>query len=116
MSSSLPVPSASPPIPPPILPPISSSISPRQILANTSLAVAGSLNGDRRLLFQDQSGNVREAIYSASAGVWRTASNFIVASDAKNSTPIAAVNSLPESEYASTGVGPSTDDYNYEAH
>ncbi|KAL8823280.1 MAG: hypothetical protein Q9191_006004 [Dirinaria sp. TL-2023a] len=41
------------------------TILPRQILADTSLAVAGSPNGDGRLFFQDQSGTVRETIYSA---------------------------------------------------
>ena len=49
-------------------------------------------NGDRRLFFQDQSGFIRQAFYSSSSREWRADINYIVASDAKNHTPIAVVN------------------------
>ena len=92
-------------------------ISPSQVLANTSLAIVPSSNGNRRLFFQDQSANIREAVYTASARVWSTSSNIIVTSDAKNYTPIAAI----DVQYAGLNtsdsvVGSSLDNYIHEAN
>lgn len=92
-------------------------IFPAQILANTSLAIFSSSNGDRRLFFQDQSANIREAVYTASAREWSTSSNMIVTSDAKNYTPIAAIDiSYADLNTSASVVGPSIDNYIHEAN
>ena len=37
---------------------------------DTSLAPVSLPNGDRRVVFQEQSGNIRQAIYSSQAKTW----------------------------------------------
>ena len=49
-------------------------------------------NGDRRIFFQDVSGFIRESIYTASTENWTANVNNVVATDAKNFTPLAAIN------------------------
>ena len=63
------------------------------ILAGTSIAAVTLSNGDRRIFFQERSGNIRQAKYSASAKVWaaETTTNFLVADDARDNTPLAAI-------------------------
>ena len=64
------------------------------VLSDTSIAAITLPNGDRRVFFQERSGIVRQAIYSASAKVWaaENTTNFQVADDARNNTPLAAIN------------------------
>ena len=63
-----------------------SSVAPwlrnKQILNDTSMAVVELFNGDRRFFFQDLSGVIRQAFYSASNKQWRADINFVVALDA----------------------------------
>ena len=63
------------------------------ILGDTSIAAVTLSNGDRRIFFQERSGIIRQAKYSASAKVWvaETTTNFQVADDARNNTPLAAI-------------------------
>ena len=77
-----------------------------------------SSDGGRRLFFQEQSGNVREAIYSPSTRIWTATSNSVVASDAKNHTPIAAVTDIFDSFGGLEGpkVGLSVDEHIYKAN
>ena len=48
-------------------------------------------NGERRLFFQDQSGSIRQAFYSLATQQWRSDVGYVVASDARNHTPIAVI-------------------------
>ena len=64
----------------------------KRILDDTSIAALALPNGDRRVFFQDLSGVIRQAFFSATTGEWRADVNYLVASDAKNHTPIAVVN------------------------
>ena len=73
-------------------PTVAAHSSQKSILSDTSLAVVERGNGDRRLFFQEQSGTIRQGLYSASSQKWSADSDFIVASDARNNTPLAAVN------------------------
>ena len=103
VNSSRPTPSAEQPI------------SRSQILADRSLATIASSNFTRRLFFQDQPANIREAICAASTRAWTVA---ILTSDAKNYTPIAAVDILAIDlalNTMNTTVGYSIDDYIHEA-
>lgn len=62
-------------------------------------------DGDKRLLWQENTGNIREVLYTASTKQWTSDVNNIVATDAKNSTPLAAllVNSTGTPFAADTG-------------
>ncbi|MCJ1433832.1 hypothetical protein MMC27_003197 [Xylographa pallens] len=59
------------------------------ILNNTSIAAVTLTNGDRRFFFQDTSGAIRESLYSFAADQWETDTSNIIATDARNNTPIA---------------------------
>ena len=72
-------------------PTVAAPSSQKSILSDTSLAVVERRNGDRRLFFQEQSGTIRQGLYSAFTQKWSADSGFIVASDARNNTPFAAV-------------------------
>ena len=76
----------------------------RRILDDTSMAALALPNGDRRLFFQDLSGVIRQAFYSAASRQWRADIKYIVASNAKNHTPIAVVAS--PSSYLNTTESP----------
>ncbi|KAL8792432.1 MAG: hypothetical protein Q9195_004965 [Heterodermia aff. obscurata] len=65
----------------------------KRILDDTAMAALALPNGDRRLFFQDLSGAIRQAFYSAASRQWRADVQHIVASNAKNHTPIAVVTS-----------------------
>ena len=62
-------------------------------------------NGDRRVFFQDHSGVIRQAFYSAASRQWRADVKYIVASNAKNHTPIAVVASPSFSYNTTADVG-----------
>ena len=61
-----------------------------------SIAAVTLTNGDRRLFFQDTSGAIRESIYSFAADQWEADIGNIVATDARNNTPIATFDILSE--------------------
>jgi hypothetical protein len=60
-------------------------------LDDTSVAVVSLANGDRRMFFQEASGSIRESLFTSSTGQWTSDVANIVASDAMNFTPIAAL-------------------------
>ena len=63
------------------------------MLNDSSLAVEQLYNGDRHLYFQDDTGTIRQAVYTSSAKSWKASLGYTVASDAKSHTPIATFNS-----------------------
>ncbi|KAL8794416.1 MAG: hypothetical protein Q9195_003003 [Heterodermia aff. obscurata] len=78
-----------PPSQAPAVPP-----SKHAVLNDTSIAAITMPNGDRRVFFQERSGIIRQAKYSTSAQEWAAESteNFQVIDDARNHTPLAAMN------------------------
>ena len=88
--------SSSSPTPTPSLTRSSSSTTSTPLLTNerilddTSIAAVNLSNGNRRLFFQDHSGDIRQASYTSSSKNWRAEIEPVVASDAKNYTPISA--------------------------
>ncbi|CAD6576831.1 MAG: hypothetical protein ASARMPRED_007895 [Alectoria sarmentosa] len=48
-------------------------------------------DGDKRLLFQEGTGNIREALFTQASNSWTSDINNIVATDARNNTPLAAL-------------------------
>ena len=48
-------------------------------------------DGDKRLFFQEGSGNIRESLYAQSTSSWTSDINNIVATDARNNTPLVAL-------------------------
>lgn len=88
--------------------PSTSPLTDKQILDDTSIAALALPNGDRRLFFQDLSGVIRQAFHSSSSGKWRADTKFVVASNARTHSPIAAVN-LPSQNYSTTGNGSTVD-------
>ena len=71
---------------------VSPFVTDKCILDDTSLTALELPNGDRRLFFQEFSGTIRQAFYSSATKEWKADVNYIVASDAKNHTPLAVVN------------------------
>ena len=83
----------------------STSNLPHGIFNDSSVAIVALGDGDKRLLYQENTGNIREALYTASTKQWTSDINNIVATNAKNSTPLAAllVNSTGTPFAADTG-------------
>ncbi|KAL2042780.1 hypothetical protein N7G274_004539 [Stereocaulon virgatum] len=83
----------------------SASIQPHGVFNDSSLAIVSLGNGDKRLMYQENTGNIREAIYVASTRQWTSDINNIVATNAKKNTPLAAllVNSTGTPFAANTG-------------
>ena len=83
----------------------STSNLPHGIFNDSSVAIVALGDGDKRLLYQENTGNIREALYTASTKQWTSDVNNIVATNAKNSTPLAAllVNSTGTPFAADTG-------------
>lgn len=67
------------------------SSTPSKILNDTSIAAHHRPNGDRHLFFQDNTGAVRQAMYSKSLNQWIRTLDLVVTLDAKNHSPLAAV-------------------------
>ena len=78
---------------------------PHGITNGSSIAAVALGTGDKRLLYQENTGSIREAIYTASTKTWTSNINNIVATNAKNNTPLAAllVNNTGTPFAASTG-------------
>ena len=64
---------------------------PHGITNDSSVAVVALGNGDKRLLYQENTGSIREALFSASTQQWTSNVNNIVATNAKAETPLAAL-------------------------
>ena len=57
---------------------------------DTPVEVVALADGDKRMFFQENTGDIRESIYTSSSKEWVSNINNVVATDARNSTPIAA--------------------------
>lgn len=66
-------------------------VPPHGILDNSALAAVELPNGDRRVFFQENNGNIREAVYQESSKQWSLGLTNNVTSDAKRLTPLAAI-------------------------
>lgn len=64
---------------------------PHGIYNDSSVSIVALGDGDKRLLFQEGAGNIREAIFSQSASSWTSDVSNVVATDARNNTPLAAL-------------------------
>lgn len=64
---------------------------PHGIYNDSSVSIVALGDGDKRLLFQEGTGNIREALFSQSANSWTSDINNVVAADARNNTPLAAL-------------------------
>ncbi|MCJ1279240.1 hypothetical protein MMC21_007064 [Puttea exsequens] len=64
---------------------------PHGIFNDSSIAIVALGTGDKRMLYQENTGNIREAIYTASTKQWVSDVNNIVATNARNDTPLAAL-------------------------
>lgn len=65
------------------------------------MAAVSLSTGDKRFFFQDNSGVLREALYTSATKTWAADVGNMVANNAKNNTPIAAL--LVNGTGASTG-------------
>ena len=70
---------------------IAHPLSDMNILADTSIGAFAFSNGDRRLIFQDVSGVLRQGFWSPDTKAWMVESDTVVATNAKNYTPISVV-------------------------
>lgn len=69
----------------------SNALLPHGIYNDSSLSIVVLGDGDKRLLFQEGTGSIREALFTQSADSWTSDINNIVATDARNNTPLAAL-------------------------
>ena len=69
----------------------SNSALPHGVYNDSSVSIVALGDGDKRLLFQEGTGNIREALFTQSANSWTSDIDNIVATDARNNTPLAAV-------------------------
>ena len=69
----------------------SNALSPHGIYNDSSVSIVALGDGDKRLLFQEETGNIREALFTQSANSWTSDINNVVTTDARNNTPLAAV-------------------------
>ena len=78
---------------------------PHGIYNDSSVSIVALGDGDKRLLFQEGTGSIREALFTQSANSWTSDINNVVATDARNNTPLAAllVNSTGTPFAADTG-------------
>ena len=72
-------------------PAANSTSLPHGIFNDSSVAVVALGDGDKRLLFQEGTGSIREALFTQSANSWRSDINNVVATDARNNTPLVAL-------------------------
>ena len=78
---------------------------PHGIYNDSSVSIVALGDGDKRLLFQEGTGDIREALFTQSTSSWTSDINNVVATDARNNTPLAAllVNSTGTPFAADTG-------------
>ena len=72
----------------PLSPP--SAPSEHEILDGSSLASVIDSNNDRHVFFQEKTGIIRHAWFISSLNSWQTSRSLVVASDARNYTPMSA--------------------------
>lgn len=66
-------------------------LRPHGILNDSALAAVELPNGDRRVFFQENSGNIRQAVYVGSSKQWSAGFTDIGVSNPKMHTPLAAM-------------------------
>ena len=76
------------------------------IMNDTSLATIFTPDGNRHVIFQDRSGLLREAINVASESRWLAQTSFVIATDARNYTPLSTAYA-PRTWFS--GLPPSSD-------
>ena len=64
---------------------------PHGISNDSSVAIVALGNGDKRLLYQENTGSIREALYTASTKQWTSNVNNVVTTNARDLTPLAAL-------------------------
>ena len=67
------------------------AILPHGIYNDSSVSIVILGDGDKRLFFQEGSGNIRESLFTQSTSSWTSDINNIVATDARNNTPLVAL-------------------------
>ncbi|KAM0800040.1 hypothetical protein BDR22DRAFT_852673 [Usnea florida] len=67
------------------------AILPHGIYNDSSVSIVILGDGDKRLFFQEGSGNIRESLFAQSTSSWTSDINNIVATDARNNTPLVAL-------------------------
>ena len=72
---------------------------------DTSIGGVVDANNDRHVFFQDNTGLIRHAWFFDSIKQWKTSTEPVVASNAKNLTPMAAVTlNYAENEFGSVSL------------
>ena len=61
------------------------------LIEHSSFAVAVSSEGNKHLFFQEQSGIIRQVYRNNLQNSWHASTDFVVALNAKNSTPMSAL-------------------------
>lgn len=79
---------------------------PHGIKNGRSIAAVALGNGDKRLLYQENTGSIREALYTASTRKWTSDVNNIVVTNARNDTPVAALLVKSTGTPFAAGTGP----------
>ena len=72
----------------------SPSVEEHGMTENSSFAIVSTSDDNKHLFFQELSGNIRQAFYNTSESSWETSANLVIASNAKNNTPISAFSYL----------------------
>ena len=67
------------------------AILPHGIYNDSSVSIVALGDGDKRLFFQEGSGNIRESLFTQSTNSWTSDINNIVVTDARNNTPLVAL-------------------------
>ena len=87
-------------------PPSNAPLAKHGILNDSSLAALSLLNGDRRLFYQEHNGQIKQAAYSSSSREWPSTLISVVASDARNNTPLAAITLADDADLLNLEVIP----------
>ena len=80
-------------------------------MRGTSIAAIEHSNGDQRVVFQEASGHLRQAIYSESHQFWDASprGDFQLVEDARNLTPLSAINDPSNGERNGSSVSTDQD-------
>ena len=67
------------------------AVLPHGIYNDSSVSIVALGDGDKRLFFQEGSGNIRESLFAQSTSSWTSDINNVVVTDARNNTPLVAL-------------------------
>ena len=65
------------------------------IVNDTSLAAVSTSDSNRHIFFQEQSWNIRAAVFTYSSGKWSALTSYVIVTNAKHHTPLSAIQ-IPE--------------------